>query len=496
MNAPSPFTPTPPQRRTWLRRAAIAMALVVLAGIGVWSYPAWMCGGPRSGIALVDGECVGVTDGAFVFDQRFDAIQERIKAENDRVAEQGRPHVRVALLTTLTPTDVSPLDASRVRSALEGAYVAQMRANHGVEFGDRLPLVQLYLANEGSRQEQWEPVARRLAEMTADDEAPLVAVIGMGVSITATADAAHYFSAKDIPMVSAVVTADGLDHDAIPGLLRASPSNTDYVTALRAYIEEREELESGILVYDSNEPDLFVSTLRTAYERELPELLRFPPQPFRGSTMGDDVRAGLFDAVTRNICTAGPDVVVYAGRTHDLHGLVDALSVRVCRDEPLTLVFSVTGLSVLEDEEALAQLEDGNITIAYASATDPGWSRDLDAAPEHFPAFLAAYEDFSGRSGDALADGYAVMHHDAMATAVGAIRIAQPAEGQELLPSHVLDALLLLQTEHSVPGASGTLSFSQTRGGNPGGKVIPVIEVAGPQSIRAAEGEPYITPLE
>ncbi|WP_415840348.1 ABC transporter substrate-binding protein, partial [Nocardiopsis gilva] len=492
----SPFTPTPPPRRTWLRRAAIAVAAVLLVGVAVWVAPSVMCGGPGSDTSLVDGQCVGVTDGSFVFDRRFDEIQQRIKAENDRVAWQSKPSVKVALLTTLTPTEKSPMDTWRVRSSLEGAYVAQMRANHGVELGDQLPLTQLYLANEGSHQAQWEPVAQELVEMT-EDEAPLVAVIGLGVSITATEEAAQYFSDRQIPMVSAVVTADGLDYNGFPGLLRASPSNSQYVDALDAYIDDQKDLESAILVNDSNDPDLFVATLREAYERELSGMFKdFPALPFRGSTLGETPRAGLFDAITRNICTADPDMVVYAGRTQDLHTFIDSLSVRVCRNDPLTVVFSVTGLSILKDEEALEKLKKGNVTLVYASATDPDWSENPDEAPEYFPAFLSAYTRFVGRDSDALDDGYAVMHHDAMATAVSAVRIAQPVEGEGLRPMDVYDALLLLHTAHPVPGASGTLSFTQEGNGNPGGKVIPVIEVRGPDEVKAVEGDPYVTPAE
>ncbi|GAA1997401.1 hypothetical protein GCM10009799_25550 [Nocardiopsis rhodophaea] len=42
------------------------------------------------------------------------------------------------------------------------------------------------------------------------------------------------------------------------------------------------------------------------------------------------------------ICTADPDMVVYAGRTQDLHKFIDSLSVRVCRNDPLTVAFSLT----------------------------------------------------------------------------------------------------------------------------------------------------------
>ncbi|CAM4393120.1 hypothetical protein [Nocardiopsis rhodophaea] len=156
----------------------------------------------------------------------------------------------------------------------------------------------------------------------------------------------------------------------------------------------------------------------------------------------------------------------------------------------------MTGLSILEDEEALEKLKQGKITLVYASATDPDWSKNPDGAPEYFPAFLSAYTRFIGRGSDALNDGYAIMHHDAMATAVSAVRFAEPVEGEGLRPMDVYDALLLLHTAHPVPGASGTLSFTQEGNGNPAGKFVPVIEVRGPDDVRAAKGDTFVTTAE
>ncbi|GAA2058280.1 hypothetical protein [Nocardiopsis rhodophaea] len=65
------------------------------------------------------------------------------------------------------------------------------------------------------------------------------------------------------------------------------------------HTDDQKDLKSAILLSDSNEPDLFVSTLREAYERELSDMLKdFPALPFRGSTLDEAPRAGLFDRIT------------------------------------------------------------------------------------------------------------------------------------------------------------------------------------------------------
>jgi hypothetical protein len=132
-----------------------------------------------------------------------------------------------------------------------GAYVAQRRANHepGVA-GDPRPLIQIALANEGSNQRQWEPVVEQLAAHI-DDDNPLAAVFGMGVSIDETEAAARRLAEHDVPMVGAIITADGLSKNGvrgkpgIPGLARVSPTNADYVAALKEYLARRVLLSGG-----------------------------------------------------------------------------------------------------------------------------------------------------------------------------------------------------------------------------------------------------------
>lgn len=81
----------------------------------------------------------------------------------------------------------------------------------------------------------------------------LVAVIGMGISITATVDGAKVLSAAGIPMVGSVFTGDTLNWQRIPGLASAAPSNNQEVTALVNYSRSQGGLGKAFLVVD-NEP--------------------------------------------------------------------------------------------------------------------------------------------------------------------------------------------------------------------------------------------------
>src|SRR5699024_10141931 len=146
----------------------------------------------------------------------------------------------------------------------------------------------------------------------------LVAVTGMGVSIESTRQIAERLSDEKMPMVSSAVTADGLEHREIPGLLRAAPSNTEYVRALRSYMDGLEERPRATLVYDVTEPDLFVTTLRQAYEDQLGEYTVGHPQEYIGTTVGEAPEVGLFNTVTLNVCASDSDTILFAGRAPDL----------------------------------------------------------------------------------------------------------------------------------------------------------------------------------
>ncbi|MCC3761654.1 ABC transporter substrate-binding protein [Glycomyces sp. TRM65418] len=500
---PSPGSFLWAKRRRRLRRFAILTTVAVVAVAAVVFGPRlWAdlrCGGLGSGVRELGGECVGVTDGSFVFQDQFTRIQEDIKAENDWAARQaaaeGLPLVRIALLTTLTTTEDSAMSADKIQSALEGAYVALHRANRTQELGDRLRYVQLVLANEGARQTHWEYTVGRLEDMV-DDDVPLVAVMGQGVSSDNTVAAAERLSAAGIPMVTGVTTADGIDHDAIDGLIRTAPSNTDFAVALRRYLDARGDIASAVLVYDSTAQDRYTTTLRTAYEAELADYIAGSHQPFPGRS----IQSGgpeVFDPITRNICAAETEAVLFAGREPDLKVFLEALSVRACLDRPLTVLFGVTGTDMQREREIAEWVDAGRLEVFYAAGADPGWATGATPAPEWFAAFHEDYTTLVDRDPHSLADGYAMTYHDALATAILAVRITNPWEVAAPLPVDVREHLLLLNSEQVVRGATGTLSFASNRGGNPGGKWVPVVPLPYPANpAELPDLDTYVTPAE
>ena len=503
---PEDIAVQPPRR--WLRLLLPLTCTAVLAAgvfLALWLPDRLDCGGFGSDLERRGGECVGVTDGSYAFlprggdgrlDEEFRTVQRLIKEENTRVAAEESNHVSIGLLAPLTPSDTGPQAPERALRALEGAYTAQMRADHTQQLGDRAVQIRLYLANVGARHDQWQPAAEQLAAMTGG-RAPLVAVVGLAVSTEDSRAAASWLSDRDIPQVAASARADGLNDGTIPGLVRVTGSNTDFVTALHRYMQGRDDLDKAILVHDRNVPDLHVATLTKAFASQFAEEIGDRPnQPFAGTTVAADAPRALFNPVVGNICLSQADTVLFSGRTGDLGAFLEALEIRPCRPAPVTVLFTETG-PVIEEELAV-QLAEQGITVAQASATDPGWTTGdapQEEIPVGYPDFDQQYRTWLPHLTDhdaALHNGYAVANHDALAIAVRAVRVSHAQDPDSVMTSvRVRNALFVLQLDNVVRGASGSLSFTEARAGDPGGKPIPVIE-SPPGETRPRQ---YLTPL-
>jgi hypothetical protein len=138
-------------RRHWI--ASSLMVVVLLIGLGYLALlrPWQTCG---RGMTMTGGrfnECVGVTDGAVSFspDLGLHAVLLKIKTENDAVVGNGAPFVSIGYIVPL-PRDVTSGLLTALRHELEGAYLAQWRANHRDGLGD-IPLIRLLVVNVGDQ---------------------------------------------------------------------------------------------------------------------------------------------------------------------------------------------------------------------------------------------------------------------------------------------------------------------------------------------------------
>ncbi|MCR3749906.1 NACHT domain-containing protein [Lentzea californiensis] len=448
--------PAPVRRRSPARRMVLPLVVSVVAGIGLGAgLP--VAGGlqTRCGVSPfdtsirylrvgLDSECVGVTDGSYEFSPDVAEVSRLIASENGQVRRSGEPYVRVALLA---PLNEGTLSAAQVRHALEGAFIAQTRANRVNPVN-----AELVLANIGSRQRHWAPVIDQLARASTEDH-PLVSVIGLGISTHDTHEAALRLAERGIPLVSA--TANAFQTNS---LLRITPGNAEFAKALVAELRKR-SIEPTHLITDGPR-DLYVAalseSLAAAWEGRVKHYVV-------ESTLG--VR-GFVEELCRSAVT------LYSGRTTGLRNLLTDIALH-CPNQPITVVTEAISLA-----EVAQEVRATRVRLIYASPVDPaGWEGDLPFTPRGFADFRARYVYWFD---DSLDDGYALLHHDAALTAFTAIN----AHGDRPpTPAGVRQALRRVE----INGATGAISFDNA--GNPIGKLIPVLEFP----RRSSGPVPYVT---
>lgn len=478
-------------RRRWRRRIVLVGLVVALLGGGTWVTTSALriCGSVGSGVYRVDGECVGVTDGSYVFRPELAGIEARIATENSRVRAEAASYVTIALLDPLTASGQDELLPGEVTARLEGAYAALRRVNTTTVVGDTQPQIQLVLASEGSTDPQWQRVTDQLVGMTTREH-PLVAVIGLGTSTRQTQQRATKLSRAGIPMVSAYLGSDLLDYRHIPGLIKAAPSNRYYIDALNSYVDTH-GITSAILVKDSNSDlgvDLFSQALKDNFTAKMGNLTRdFPIQVFTG-TVGNQSGAAthLFSSIRANICGAaanGLQAILYAGREVDLKTFIDSLRYRPCLGAKLTILTAGLDLTGLLEGPTEQELRQANLTVVVAATVDAeGWQRNVPGTPEHYQDLLVAFQQDGFDPAD-LDGANAIETHDALLTATQAVRLAAPkGSGSNPSAATVRTQLLNLNGQFAVPAAGGTLSYSDhpPDTGEPLGKPIPVLQYPPP----------------
>ncbi|WP_030807789.1 ABC transporter substrate-binding protein [Streptomyces sp. NRRL S-337] len=511
---PQPADPLPPWWKGWQGLGALALSLILLAG-GLWYF--WPAEEDTSCAAGVPGlhwagegtqrECVGLMDEtAYTFDPQLKGITDRIVQENQRVRQQWEkpdkgksrvPYVKVAVLTPMTDSDTSALPMKEILTSLEGSFIAQCRANgcpqlpaaRSLGIQGKTPQIELVLANEGRDETHWQPVVKQLSELTKGEH-PLVAVTGMGVSIPETQAAADELSRLKIPTIGAVLTATDLNS---PRLFKVSPSNVDYAKALRRFLTGSPlAKQRGYLVFDSRD-DNYVKTLRKAFDDVFGDYIGRRRASFVGTT--GHKAAGipkLFQRAVNNICLTKTQLIFYAGRDRDLADFVRALSTRSqCgHDKPITVMTGATG-TFAQGSSVRGLLHANKITVVDVSATSPDqWTSGVHA-PAGFKPFLQALRDLKFDD-SVMDDGYAIMHHDAVLTAVWATRNVTGQTASEAPDvQDVYNELTNLHDASTVPAASGELSFDDASNGWPHNKPIPVIQL--PDPLKDPE-PPYLVP--
>lgn len=476
-----PGVKTEKGRRKKLRLGLIAGGTAVIVGIGGWQGVRLLtqtCGGGTSGY---QGECVGVTDGSYVFGPSLAVIENTIKAQNAAARASGS-YVSIALLTSLTSAPGSDVTVVRIRQELEGAATAQAYLN-GQGFR---PAIRLLLANEGTAQQAWPQVVGQLQDWPASQH--LVAVVGVGLSNTDTVRAARQLAsgARPLPMIGSVDTGDGLNTSGPPpslvppalsgrirGLVRVEPSVADEVTLLSGYYLARLRQSShgpvpsaaalsphAVLVKDNDPDDLYTGSLSLDFSQRfgprIGEQKQFAPGP-------DE--SGELDDIANDVCAPGAastPVVLYAGRESAFPDFISKLRTDTnCPSGSTITVLTGADAEALSITQTAPNPGGPTIDVVYPDIAD---SAKVEA--QYRQAFAGPRAD--------LGASWTIVTYDAVAAAEKAAREAGQGSPAPPLPSAVRSLLYDFNTlTDPVVGATGP--FIITSDGDEGCQWIPLI---------------------
>ncbi|MGW0734908.1 ABC transporter substrate-binding protein [Streptomyces sp. NPDC002851] len=427
----------------WLAGGALVLLVagVLVLVVNLWQGPG-RCG---HDLEDIDGDCVGVTAGAFEADPAVASLIDAIAAENAKVQRAWEdpagnapriPYVRIALMMPFTADDHSAMTTDMIRRALAGSLAAQQQANRSGG-----PHYQLLLAPDGRNLRQWPTVVKRLAELSADDGTPLVGVTGTPSSTKETRKAIDELSKHNIPTIGPVITASDMNSRYF---FKTSPNNDELTQALKLYLDQNPGRGKGFLVWDNRTEDVYSQNLRAEFEEQFGEKYRLDEHHsnFTG-TSGTDrgIPQRFTDAVTK-ICNEKSDTVLFAGRDQDLPAFIERLAQEGDCGRPGKLRILKVGIGLEPTLTAPAPtgwLAEANAVIVDASSVDPAWWHGEHDPPAALGRFLSRFEKLRKEHDlgpKPLDDGYAVMYHDAFVLLADAVdrTFAEVNEGGEETP--------------------------------------------------------------
>jgi ABC-type branched-subunit amino acid transport system substrate-binding protein len=467
--------------------------------------PAPRCHGtPGSDIWYQGKECVGISDGSYTFG--YPQVMGKILALNRQHASCASTGSRLAPVTIGAMVTLYALNTGvRAQHELEGFAAALFETTQGAaQLRECVHPIRLLVAQMGAN----EQAAKREAQMLRKRGA--VAVVGMGLSSQASANAAAVLSQApgNIPMVADLITAEGFDltgsqadgprfgnclkppasadyENGFPGFFRVSYRAKIQVAEILAYLSRLQHAGQPYLVEPSVASDPYSCTA-------LPLITNGLAQQGMGSPLEETFSSGDADpsqqAVTDAICHSNGAVnVIYAARAVFLSTLLNQILQR--RENNQCFPRNVTVLSQSDAAElrvtAPDDLESTRRRVLADEGFRGGWLRVLytpladpdlisEQSTQGYRDLLASFaaEDFATPD---LDDGWAIMAYDALAVVATAVKQIGGSVKAQLVQDWIQDA-----SDNLPPGADGLIKFNQGNRVGPGPGLVRLCPAGGP----------------
>ncbi len=424
--------PKPPPRRRLHALIAVVVS-VVLAWGGALVYKE--LGECAEGVTRTDGgECVGVTDGSYVF-PGLKAISARIHKENQRIEKSGEDWVTVVHLESMSG-GTSDRGREATSEVVVGAHLAQLALN-----GERdiLPRVRLLLANTGRDDSHAGEVVDQIIALRKEER--IVAVTGIGQSNARTIQAVEDLRAAQIPTVGATVAADAMASSP-PEFFRISFPARAQAAAAVGYLKEQQKKQPYHvqIVRDWKKGDEYNAALYKGFTSAAKQAgLKVDEELIPFWSGAKDTAGNALRVVADKICDESPpDAVFFAGRGREIRRFIEAAGAEG-RSCPVTLLSGSSTAGVyfdISDQERGQELRDlgtrwevSRVKVYYTAFTHPQVSAHVYGSGLRNPytRFKHRYLSVRGGSPDALGDGQAMLGHDAV-YAVGIAARLRPGD--------------------------------------------------------------------
>ncbi|MFC4585027.1 ABC transporter substrate-binding protein [Sphaerisporangium corydalis] len=381
------------------------------------------------------GECVGISDGGFVFDDHLKHVLGVIDSQNRSILSSGHPYATVIYLGKLTTSSKSSVGVADpitdIHGELAGLALEQRRLIDNSGDGSKLQM-RLLLANAGADFRYAEDVAKDVLRRIQDDPS-VIGVVGLGESRQTVQAAIQLLARKAVPVISTTATFDDLGRrqgsDAyIPSFFPLAPPNSRLAEVAARWAHEGlpeqgfPPAATAAVFTDTMLSDLFSRDLGARFVRAFG----------KGATSVGYSNAAQLEEKVTDVCTRTekPDMVYYAGRTAQFGAFVDAIGKSQCQ---LTVMANDDITQYVNDHEP--QLGSNHrVRVTYVALASPSaWT----AVPgqfktdffQEFDALVASLHMQNLPRTELPSKEYAVQAHDAAGAIMGAAQVAFSGQG-------------------------------------------------------------------
>ncbi|MEW2352500.1 ABC transporter substrate-binding protein [Spirillospora sp. NPDC029432] len=446
----------------------IVAGTLLAASVSVISFQAVRYCSPVTVRHAPNGECIGISDGSYVFHDRLQGVERRIEALNDQVIESGKPYVTIVYLGPMTTDPANHNSETDLLAGnhgeLVGLSIAQQRHNAA---GGR-PRLRILLANTGSRFRYARAVAGEIRRRAAADPT-IVGVVGFGQSRRQTQEAIDELAKSALPMVGTTNTFDGTGLAKgrfSPYYFRLAPPNR------RLAEHAAHWARNGQTGVRATTADVFLDTSRDdQYSRNLAQdfAAAFAPGKVRTLAYSDPSQVS---AKVQEACTKPSEVFYYAGRSDEFQLFVNKLANTECGGRRIVMAGDEVTKYVSDNAANIGRTDSVRLffsPLAAREAWDPAW---VGGQPLHvfYSTFGPVVDELVGAKAPANARPsltHAALGYDAARAVIGAAERIYGDQDRTLPTAAAILSELTEPGEGALPqGATGLLRFGPRSGGH------------------------------